>query len=771
MFLAPLFLIGLLAAGVPLLLHLRRTRRVKNVLFSTTRFFDERFVQSSRRARFQDVLVMLLRVGLITLFVLALAQPLFRLPGLAALAGGKRTVAIVIDDSASMAATGAEGSSLDKAKRGAMRIIDDLSPLRGDRATLILAGRRESGVRVLFPDPSNDAEALRDAVRQIEPTDLAGDIPSAVDQARQIIGAPAATPQNGAGSGGAGAREVYVFSDMQASGFGEGEAVSGGLNTSVVFVACDAAAGGVADNISVDAIQYGTSRPMVGVPFTFAALVTNHGRRERVIEARLLIDDQVVAHKPITVSPGRGRLVRFVHRFAKPGWHPGRVEIGPDPAADAKSVIDAVTADDRRHFAVHVEQKASILAIDGAPSSVPVKDELFFLRVALAANTDVASPAADRAAIEVTTLTPEQITPDRLKPHALVVLANVGPLNAAALEALEHYVDAGGNLFITCGDHTTPSASAPWSSQGRLHGGLLPGRLTQIVGESAAAEDAAGIIGSVADEHPALAGFADGRFGLLTGVTFRSRIRFDAPPESVLMRTADGDPLLAEKRFGRGRVLLFGSTIDRDWTNFPLQPAYVPWLYRIVGYCVQPSLSDAGFVAAGRVVALPSSTTQTESLQVVEPDGTASAAIPGRPSAQRVTPPLEFTATEHAGVYRVRSATDGADTPPRYLFSVNIPGDESEPTRFDKEALSTAMSPDTTWSYADGPDAAVEVGQVARQGLGLWDQLLLAALLVAVFEPWLANRLSRRRLQAEPDAMSRRDAGPSTPHKPERSAA
>ena len=50
------------------------------------------------------------------------------------------------------------------------------------------------------------------------------------------------------------------------------------------------------------------------------------------------------------------------------------------------------------------------------------------------------------------------------------------------------------------------------------------------------------------------------------------------------MRAPAGDPILAEKRFGRGRVMLFTSSIDRDWTNFPLQASYVPWLYRLVGY-------------------------------------------------------------------------------------------------------------------------------------------------------------------------------------------
>ena len=90
MFAAPLFLFGLLAAAVPLVIHLRRARHVRRIVFSTTRFFDEAFIRAARRARLQDRLLMLLRMALIMLFVLALAQPLLKLPGLGALGGGRR---------------------------------------------------------------------------------------------------------------------------------------------------------------------------------------------------------------------------------------------------------------------------------------------------------------------------------------------------------------------------------------------------------------------------------------------------------------------------------------------------------------------------------------------------------------------------------------------------------------------------------------------------------------------------------------------------------
>ena len=113
-FLAPWFLAGLIAVAVPLIIHLRRSRRATRIVFSTTRFFDDRFIRSARRARLQDRLLMLLRMLLLALLALALARPALRLPGISrlfGLGGGKRVVALVVDDSASMGAAGPGGGA------------------------------------------------------------------------------------------------------------------------------------------------------------------------------------------------------------------------------------------------------------------------------------------------------------------------------------------------------------------------------------------------------------------------------------------------------------------------------------------------------------------------------------------------------------------------------------------------------------------------------------------------------------------------------------
>src|SRR5437763_13658607 len=97
-------LAGLLASLIPLVIHLSRSRRTKKMRFSTTRFFTDQFLRSYRMSRLKELLLLACRMLLFGLFAAALAQPLFKPTNASAATtvSGDRTVAIVLDNSASM---------------------------------------------------------------------------------------------------------------------------------------------------------------------------------------------------------------------------------------------------------------------------------------------------------------------------------------------------------------------------------------------------------------------------------------------------------------------------------------------------------------------------------------------------------------------------------------------------------------------------------------------------------------------------------------------
>src|SRR3954452_10150708 len=73
-FLTPLFLVGALAAAIPLVIHLSRSRRTKKMRFSTTRFFTDQFLRSYRMSRLKEIVLLLFRMALFALLAMALPR-------------------------------------------------------------------------------------------------------------------------------------------------------------------------------------------------------------------------------------------------------------------------------------------------------------------------------------------------------------------------------------------------------------------------------------------------------------------------------------------------------------------------------------------------------------------------------------------------------------------------------------------------------------------------------------------------------------------------
>src|SRR5207245_944508 len=156
------------------------------------------------------------------------------------------------------------------------------------------------------------------------------------------------------------------------------------------------------------------------------------------------------------------------------------------------------------------------------------------------------------------------------------------------------------------------------------------------------------------------------------GVHFKALWKVDPGAAAVLMRTNSGSPLLCEKPFGKGRVLLFTSTCDRDWTNFPVRPAFLPWVYRLMGDLARERLERQGNYLTGEHVPLRVSAAQGISQVLVKkPDGTLGYAT----TSDNPAAPLEFTDTSQPGVYTLYTS---GKREAAQLLVVNLEGRESD---------------------------------------------------------------------------------------------
>ena len=141
-FLNPLILIGLVAASIPLILHLLNLRKLKTIDFSTLRFLKELQKTKIRRLKLKQILLLILRTLIIIFAVLAFSRPLIKstIPGFAKYA--KSSTVILIDNSFSMDLSDEWGNRFNQAKNAALSIIDDLK--EGDEVTIIPMSNSEN---------------------------------------------------------------------------------------------------------------------------------------------------------------------------------------------------------------------------------------------------------------------------------------------------------------------------------------------------------------------------------------------------------------------------------------------------------------------------------------------------------------------------------------------------------------------------------------------------------------------------------------------------
>jgi uncharacterized membrane protein len=748
-FLAPLYLVGAASAAVPLVIHLSRSRRQKKMRFSTTRFFTDEFLRSYRMSRLKELALLACRMALCALLAVALAQPLLAPNagrGAAGANGRSRSVAIVLDDSASMGYVEEGVPLIRRARDAAAQVIRGLKP--GDRVGVVLAGRRADGPEVPVAPPTDRLDDAIRAVDGVEAAPLGTDLAGAISKAESLVR-----------DGPASSKEVYVFSDLQESGWGEaaeGEKVDG---SGVSFVFVQVRPRQPVTNVGV---QYAASRPMVGAPFVIRPLLSVNDSTLDAVNVRLYVDGEKVGEQRAErLQTGRWAAPRFYHTFTRGGWHAGYVEV------DDKTM----SLDNRRHFALEVVESVRVLAVDGAPSQVRRLDELFFLNLAL-----TASPEGRASPIAVDTVTPRDLGATDLAKYATVILANVESLSAEAVDKLEEHAAEGGGVLFFLGDKVDRNFyNETLAGPNRRNGGLLPCKLREVEGDPAGQKDVA-TVGEVNVDHAALAAFGDPRFAALSGlsVTFKAMWRTDADPADVLMRTSTGTPLLVEKPFGKGRVLLFTSTADRDWTNFPVRPAYLPWTHRLVAYLARGPRSARTFYQTGDKVPLTPPGDTAASVLVKRPDGVVGTAVPADDGNGFV-----FTDTARAGVYTIlapdRNGTAG-------LFAANLERGESDLTYLDDSLAENAgESADRAAAvekgltkllgrplvtYVDDPARVGEVIGGGRAGFRLWDGILFVVLALALFEPWLANRISGRlygKPREVPTVAGRVPAGRATP--------
>src|SRR5687768_3002590 len=140
-FLAPLFLAGAAAVALPIIFHLIRKTTNEKTIFSSLMFLLPTPPKVTRRSRLDNILLLLLRCGVLCLLALGFARPYLLRPGAADTPSGPgKKVVVLVDTSASMR----RDNLWAQARERVDDVLQRLSP--GDEMTLVAFDDRATEV-------------------------------------------------------------------------------------------------------------------------------------------------------------------------------------------------------------------------------------------------------------------------------------------------------------------------------------------------------------------------------------------------------------------------------------------------------------------------------------------------------------------------------------------------------------------------------------------------------------------------------------------------
>ena len=538
-FLTPLFLIGLLAALIPVAIHLIRREKPPKVMFSTIRFLKKTSKKLVLFQHLQQIALLLLRAAVIVLLVLAFARPLFNQSVARLLDADPQSAVILLDLSMSMRWQ----DNFDQAKVEALAVVDRLSG--GDELGLIAFSGAAEVVREL--DTENGQ--LRELIESFDEPGFGSTryYPN-LRLADQML--EDSRYEN---------RAIYLISDFQEVGL-QGADESWKLAPGVALYLIDV---GSADSENLVLTDVRSPEQLLedSAQQQILARVRSTGTQYLGSgEVSLSLNGQMVDRRPVDLTDRSEQVVTFAVDFEAEGDYVGEIRIAGDDFAD----------DNAYYFAVDVLPKINVLLVNGEASDNWFDDEGHWFGLAVS--------GTDSSPFSLQTIDPAELSAAAMRQSDVVALLNVGELTSSQAAALGEYVVNGGSLLIAPGDRVDERAF------NQQLGEISPARLEQV-----------GLLGR--DDYLVIADY-DRRHPILRPLGSDWSARFQGhwrltPSEDakVLMQFDNTEAALVEKDVGEGKVLLFASSLDLEWNNLALQGLFLPFVHETLRHLVR---SEAG---------------------------------------------------------------------------------------------------------------------------------------------------------------------------------
>jgi hypothetical protein len=719
-FLNPLLLGGLAAVSAPIIIHLLHRRKVKVIDWGAMRFLLEMMARSRRRLFLEELLLLLLRALIIACIALAMIRPALNPASGANREGGHvrrgGTASILLVDDSPSCSAGRAQPALETMKKLGTAYLDSLAP--GDEVSVLPL----SQLGASSTDPVFDLEGVKAHISDLRSSFVASDIPalleSGLNQVRRHINPGV---------------ELVVLTDGRRDGWRLNDKVrwdslrerldpvkpsAKGTRRAPRVLVLSPVPADADDNLGITNLNPDRTLVSANRPAGLRVTAANFGKSiSRSITVQVRVNGEVIGSKRTEVPANSQQQVVFTHTFGAPGSY--AIE------ADFIDNQDSLPADDHRAVSIQVENSVPVLLVEGA-AGTGLQSKLGFLEYALTPDPD------NRGAFRVTRIPITHFNSAMLQDFRVVVLGDLALLEPSMVDALERYVVGGGGVLVGLGPGTDGEFMNRYFA--RNGEGFLPCPLLPPVSPAKAALPA-----TINQGHPIFSAFGSRNDEAWKEARVRSYYKVDSrnikPSDlAVLLALDNGDPLVLERARGLGLVILACTSLNADWTDLPLQAAYVPLLRGIIGHLGSFVLPPRNLRPGDRLF-YAKLTDPAQTLSAEDPQGKPVRVGIGSWEGRNalVSEPLMMP-----GLYTIHDPKE----PQPIRFAVSVDPAESTLAPVSDREINDAFNGRAALFHS--PDQiAQQLDPTRRQSVELWKWLVLAAVVLLFVEGYLTRREAR----------------------------
>lgn len=688
-FLNPAVLFGMLAASIPVVIHLLNLRKLKKVEFSTLAFLKELQKTKIRRIKLKQWILLALRILIILLLVAAFARPTVKSVSIGGTASAAKTSAVIIlDDTYSMSVITDRGSYFNREKQTAKSLLDEFQ--EGDEVSIILL----SGEKRL--EPTSNFTSVKNFIDETEISFTGGAIHNSLIKAAQILSGS----QNFN-------KEIYVLSDFQKTELKQPETTLTDLSdlipNNIRIYTFDFASEEPA-NLTLTDFKVNNQIFEKGKLINFRASVKNTSEKSfNNSVVSLFINGSRSAQQSFSAAPGETKLINFETTLKENGL----VEIFTELEDDD------INYDNKRYLSISVPEKINTaIFYDKLPDTK-------FVELAL-------SGGSESAPISIQKFPLSRIASFNLNSYDAVII--IGSETITNYNRIKQFTETGGSLLVMPGSETTLS------------------KFQKLCGELGIAKPAS-FTGEINNDFNTVSfEQTDFQHPIFSNLYEKESKRQIAAPEiyyylkltlsgsgKKIISLIDGSAFFSEFDKNNGRILLLNTAPVLSWSNFPLKGIFPPLMNKAIFY-LSSKVKNINDYKTGDEILVNINNVLLPQLKVAKPERGEDVI---NLDSLGIKNYLKFTKTGRPGIYKFYSGNKLHD-----YASINFNAQGSELNYLShnefEEYLKEINFTGVHLNISPDENFATAIYQ-SRFGSELWRYFVLAAMLAALIEMFVSR--------------------------------